>query len=60
MTALDGVPSVCLTNYLCFYKPDNATVCSIHSLKRKLGFYLSTVPDFPCQPGFNNKILEIV
>ena len=32
----------------------NATVCSIHSFKKS--FYLSTVPEFPCQPGFNNSL----
>ena len=49
ITALDGVPSVCLTNYL-FVR--NATVCSIHSFKKQLDSYLSTVTDSPCQPGF--------
>ena len=34
----------------------NVTVCSVHSFKKKMDFYLSTVPDFPCQPGFNNSL----
>ena len=34
----------------------NATVCSIHILKKQLDFYLSTVPDSPCQPGLNNSL----
>ena len=34
----------------------NVTVCSVHSFKKKLDFYLSTVPDFPCEPGFNNSL----
>ena len=32
----------------------NATVCSVHSFKKI--FCLSTVPDFPCQRGFNNSL----
>ena len=50
ITVLDGVPSVCLTNYLRFY------VMSLFSFKKKMDFYLSTVLDFPCQPGFNNSL----
>ena len=50
--ALDGVTSVCLTNYLYFLQ--NSAVCSIHSVKYKFDFYLSTVHDFPCQPRFNS------
>ena len=34
----------------------NVTVCSVHSFKKKMDFYQSTVPDFPCQPGFNNSL----
>ena len=34
----------------------NTTVCSIHRFKKQLDSYLSTVPDFPCQPGFNNSL----
>ena len=34
----------------------NTTVCSIHSFKKQLDSYLSTVPDSPCQPGFNNSL----
>ena len=34
----------------------NATVCSIHSFKKQLDSYLSTVPDSLCQPGFNNSL----
>ena len=29
----------------------NTTVCSIHSFKKQLDSYLSTVTDSPCQPG---------
>ena len=32
------------------------TVCSIYSFKKKLDLYLSTVPDIPCQSGFNNSL----
>ena len=32
----------------------NVPVCSVHSFKSF--FNLSTVPDFPCQPGFNNSL----
>ena len=32
------------------------TVCSIYSFKKQLDSYLSTVPDSPCQPGFNNNL----
>ena len=28
----------------------NTTVCSIHSFKKQLDSYLSTVPDSPCLP----------
>ena len=31
----------------------NTTVCSVYSFKKKLDLYLSTVPDVPCQPGFD-------
>ena len=34
----------------------NTTVCSIHSFKKQLDSYLSTVPDSPCVPGFNNSL----
>ena len=34
----------------------NTTVCSVYSCKRKFDFYLSTEPDIPCQPGFNNSM----
>ena len=34
----------------------NTTVCSIHSFKKQLDSYLSTVPDSPCLPGFNNSL----
>ena len=34
----------------------NTTVCSIHSFKKQLDTYLSTVPDSPCLPGFNNSL----
>ena len=34
----------------------NTTVCSVYSFKKKFGLYLSTVPDIPCQPGFNNSL----
>ena len=32
----------------------NTTVCSINRFKKQLDSYLYTVPDSPCQPGFNN------
>ena len=32
------------------------TVCSLYSFKNKLELYLSTVPDVPCQPIFNNSL----
>ena len=34
----------------------NTTVCSVYSFKKKLDLYISTVPDVPCQPGFNNSL----
>ena len=34
----------------------NTTVCYVYSFKKKLDLYLSTVPDVPCQPGFNNSL----
>ena len=34
----------------------NTTVCSVYSFKKKLDLYLSTVPDIPCTPGFNNSL----
>ena len=34
----------------------NTTVCSIHSFKKQLHSYLSTVSDSLCQPGFNNSL----
>ena len=34
----------------------NTTVCSIHSFKKQLDSYLSTVPASPCQPEFNNNL----
>ena len=52
--ALDGVPSVCITKMPLFLR--NRTVCYVYSFKKKLDLYLSTVPDTPCQPGFNNSL----
>ena len=34
----------------------NTTVCSVYSFKKKLDLYVSTVPDIPCQMGFNNSL----
>ena len=51
--ALYDVPSVCLTNYLCSYLIQ--LYVSVYSFKKKFDLYLSTVPDVPCQPGFNNE-----
>ena len=34
----------------------NTTVCYIHSFKKQLDSYLSTVPDYPCLSGFNNSL----
>ena len=34
----------------------NTTVYSIHSFKKQLDSYLSTVPASLCQPGFNNSL----
>ena len=34
----------------------NTTVCSIHSFKKQLVSYLSTVPDSLCLPEFNNSL----
>ena len=34
----------------------NTTVCSIHSFKKQLVSYLSTVPDSPCLLGFHNSM----
>ena len=34
----------------------NTTVCSVYGFKKKLDLYLSTVPDIPCRPGFNNSL----
>ena len=34
----------------------NTTTCSIHSFKKQLDSYQSTVPDSPCLPGFNNSL----
>ena len=34
----------------------NATVCYIHSFKKQMDIYLSTMPDSLCQPGFNNSL----
>ena len=34
----------------------NTTVCSVYGFNKKLDLYLSTVPDIPCQPGFNNSL----
>ena len=52
--ALDGVPSVCFNKVPLFLR--NTTECSVYSFKKKLDLYLSTVPDVPCQPGFNNSL----
>ena len=46
---------VCLTNCLYLYVIP-LHVCSIHSFKKQLDSYLSTVPDSPCLPGFNNSL----
>ena len=54
ITASDGVPSVCLTN--CLYLYVIPLYGSIHSFKKQLDSYLSTVPDSPCVPGFNNSL----
>ena len=34
----------------------NTTVCSVYNFKKKLDLYVSTVPDVPYQPGFNNSL----
>ena len=34
----------------------NTTVCFVYSFKNKFDLYLSTVPDIPCQPGFNKSL----
>ena len=44
-----------LFNQLPLFVP-NTTVCSILSFKKQLDSYLSTVPDSPCLPGFNNSL----
>ena len=51
ITALDGVPSVCLTNYLCLYVVPLYVLFIVS--RNNL---ISTVPDSPCQPGFNNSL----
>ena len=51
ITALDGVPSVCLTNCLCLYVIPLYALFIV--LKKHLDSYLSTVPDSPCLTGFN-------
>ena len=45
--------AICLFNQLPLFVR-NTTVCSIHSFKKQLDSYLSTVPDSSCLPGFNN------
>ena len=38
----------------------NTTVCSVYSIKKKLDLYLSTVPDVPWQPRFNNSLVPFI
>ena len=42
-------------NQLPLFLP-NTTECSVYSFKKKLDLYLTTVPDVPCQPEFNNSL----
>ena len=52
---VDCEPSACFNHLPLFLR--NVTVCSVDGFKRKkLDLYLFTVPDFPCQPGFNNSL----
>ena len=30
--------------------------CSVCSFKQRLDYYLSSIPDLPCSPGFNNSL----
>ena len=34
----------------------NITACSIDRFKAQLDRYLRTIPDLPCQPGYNNSL----
>ena len=48
-----GVPSVCLINCLYLHV---IPMYVLFSFKKQLDSYLSTVPDSPCLPGFNNSL----
>ena len=47
--------AICMFNQMPLFLR-NTTVCSVYSFKKKFDLYLSTVPDIPCQPGFNNSL----
>ena len=32
------------------------TNCSVCSFKLRLDYYLSSIPDIPCSPGYNNSL----
>ena len=32
------------------------TNCSVYSFKQRLDYYLNSIPDLPCFPGYNNSL----